>query len=109
MLLDHLNSAQPSIKFTMEVKKNRTLSFLDTVLLRKGDGSLKIMVYRMPTHMDRYLDLRTHHPPHVKRGLVRCLYDRAQCVTSTSSLEEILAEQVIGHLTPTHTAALEEC
>ena len=69
----------------MEVKKNGTLAFLDTVLLRKGDGSLKITVYRMPTHMDRCLDLHTHHLPHAKRGLVRCLYDRAQCVTSTKN------------------------
>lgn len=61
-------------KFTMEVKKNRTLLFLDTIVQRKSDVSLEITVYRMPTHTDQYLDFWSHHPPHVKRGLVRCQY-----------------------------------
>ena len=34
-------------------------------------------------HTDCYLDIRSHHPPHVKRGLVRCLFDRARNVTSS--------------------------
>ena len=68
----------------MEVKKDRTFLFLDTILWRKGDGSLEITVYRMPTNPDQYLDFWSHHPPHIKRSLVRCLYDRAQCVTSTN-------------------------
>ena len=39
------------------------------------------MVYRKPTHTDRYLHFGSHHPRHVKRGLVRCLFDRASAVT----------------------------
>ena len=34
-------------------------------------------------HMDRYLDFQSHHPSHVKRGLVRCRYNRARSITST--------------------------
>ena len=82
-LLGHLNSARPSIKFTVEVEKDGTLPFLDTLLRRKRDGTLDVTIYRKPTHTDRYLDFRSHHPPHVKRGLVRCLFDRARSVTST--------------------------
>ena len=82
-LLGHLNSVRPSIKFTVEVEKDGTLPFLDTLLQRKGDGSLDVTVYRKPTHTDRYLDFQSHHPPHVKRGLVRCLFDRARSVTSS--------------------------
>ena len=119
MLQDHLNSAQPFIKFIMEVKKNGTLVFLDTVFQRKDDGSLKITVYRMPNHMDWYLDLHTHHLSHVQRGLVRCLFDRAQCVTSTKNDLQMREHHplftrgdtcwaiITGNLTPTHTAALE--
>ena len=44
---------------------------------------LDITVYRKPTHTDHYLDFHSHHSPHVKRGLVRCLYDRAGGITST--------------------------
>ena len=77
------SSACPSIRFTVEVEKGGTLPFLDTLLRRKHDGTLDVTVYRKPTHTDRYLDFRSHHPPHVKRGLVRCLFDRARSVTST--------------------------
>ena len=48
----------------------------------EDDGNLDVTVYRKPTHTDRYLDFRSHHPSHVKRGLVRCLYDRARSITT---------------------------
>ena len=81
-LLSHLNSVRPSIKFTVEVEKEGSLPFLDALLQRKDDGNLDVTVYRKPTHTDRYLDFRSHHPSHVKRGLVRCLYDRARSITT---------------------------
>ena len=71
--LQHLNGIRPSIKFTVEVEEGGKLPFLDTLLKRKDDGSLDITVYRKPTH-----NFQSHHPVHVKRGLVRCLYDRAK-------------------------------
>ena len=39
---------------------------------------LDITVFRTETHTDRYLQFESHHPMHVKRGVVRSLYDRAQ-------------------------------
>ena len=77
-----MNSVRPSIKFTVEVEKEGSLPFLDALLQRKDDGNLDVTVYRKPTHMDRYLDFRSHHPSHVKIGLVRCLYDRARSITT---------------------------
>ncbi len=41
-------------------------------------------VYRKPTHTDRYLHFKFHHPNHVKREIVRCLYQRARRVTNMS-------------------------
>ena len=82
-LLNHLNSVRPTIKFTVELEKDGTLPFLDTLLRRKDDGSLDITVYRKPTHTDRYLHFQSHHPTHVRRGLVRCLYDRARSITTS--------------------------
>ena len=35
------------------------------------------------THTDRYLHFKSHHPTHVKRGVVRCLHDRAKGIIST--------------------------
>ena len=79
-LLNHLNSVRPSIKFTMELEEDESIPFLDTRVTRKVEGKLDITVYRKPTHTDRYLYFRSHHPTHVKKGLVRCLYDRARSI-----------------------------
>ena len=84
-LLDHLNSVRPSIQLTVELEKDGTLPFLCTLLQRREDGSLDVTVYRKPTHIDCYLDFQSHHPLHVKRGLVRCLYDRARAIASTQN------------------------
>ena len=46
-------------------------------------GSLDVSIYRKPTHTDRYLHFESHHPTHVKRGVVRCLHDRAREIIST--------------------------
>ena len=42
-----------------------------------GDKS----VLQKETHTDRYLQFESHHPIHVKKGVVGSLYDRAQTVT----------------------------
>ena len=42
-------------------------------------------VYRKPTHTDQYLAYDSHHPQSVKRGIVKCLYDRAKHLTSKPS------------------------
>ena len=81
-LLTHLNNVRPSIKFTAEVEKDGRLPFLDTLLQRRDDGSLDVSVYREPMHTNRYLDLHSHHPPQFKRGLVKCLFDRARTITT---------------------------
>ena len=81
-LLSHINSIRPSIKFTVEMEKDGCLPFLDTLVTRNSNGSLSASVYRKPTHTDRYLHFNSHHPVHVKRGLVKCLFDRANEVTT---------------------------
>ena len=44
---------------------------------------MDVSIYRKPTHTDRYLHFESHHPTHVKRGVVRCLHDRAREIIST--------------------------
>lgn len=80
-LLDHLNNIRPTIKFTMELEGAGSLPFLDTKVTRVANGKLDITVFRKKTHTDRYLHFESHHPTHVKRGTVRCLYDRARNIT----------------------------
>ena len=82
--LHHLNSQQPTIRFTMETEKESKFAFLDTSVSRELDGRLTTSVYRKPTHTDQYLAYDSHHPQSVKRGIVKCLYDRAKRLVTTS-------------------------
>ena len=87
--LQHLNNQQPSIRFTMETENNNKLAFLDTAVSREPDGRLTTRVYRKPTHTDQYLAYDSHHPQSVKRGIVKCLYERAKrLVTKPSVISE---------------------
>jgi len=83
--LQHLNSQQPTIRFTMEIEKDNTIPFLDTSVSGDSNGLLTTRVYRKPTHTDQYLAYDSHHPQSVKRGIVKCLYDQAKHLTSKSS------------------------
>ena len=47
--LDHLNSLRPTIQFTMELEKDGSLPFLDTLLTRWEDDRVNIGVYRKTT------------------------------------------------------------
>ena len=76
--LQHLNNQQPSIRFTMETENDKKLAFLDTEVLRERDGRLTTSVRRKATHTDQYLAYDSHHPQSVKRGIVKCLYERAK-------------------------------
>ena len=97
-LLIHLNSIRPSIKLTTELEEGGSIPFLDTRVTRKVDGKLDVTVYRKPTHTDRYLHFSSHHPTHVKKGLVRCLYDRARNITKEASNLETEKAHLSGAL-----------
>ena len=58
-LTDHLNGIDKtnSIKFTHEPEKNAQIPFLDTLITRREDGSIKLLVNRNATHTDQYLHI----------------------------------------------------
>jgi len=73
----------------METEKENKIASLDTSVSREPDGGLTTSVYRKPTHTDQYLAYDSHHPQSVKRGIVKCLYDRAKrLVTKPSVISE---------------------
>ena len=88
LFLDYLNSLCPTIQFTMESEKDRSLPFLNTLLTRREDGSTDIEVYRKPTHTDRYLQYTSHHPLHVKRGAAMSLFHRARTLVMGDTIKK---------------------
>ena len=75
------------IQFTAEIEENNSLPFLDILLLRQEDGSIKTSVFRKPTHTDKYLDFNSHHPLSHKSSVVRTLYHRSHTLASTTALQ----------------------
>ena len=97
----HLNSVDPNIQLTTETESNGELAFLDTCTVRQDDGSLRIKVYRKPTHTDQYLNWESNHPLEHKMSVVRTLFHRANTVPSHP--EDTNAE--LEHV----KAALKDC
>ena len=54
VILQLLNSIEPSIHLTVERETSGKLPFLNTCVQRTTDGELETVVYRKPTHTDKY-------------------------------------------------------
>ena len=76
--LEHLNSIEPCIKFTIERESEGKIAFLDTMVHHQEDGRLTATVCRKPNHIDRYVSFSSHHPSMHKRAVVKSLMDRAE-------------------------------
>ncbi|XP_053692160.1 uncharacterized protein LOC128740623 [Sabethes cyaneus] len=59
--LELLNSRHPTIKFTIEREVDNKLPFLDLLVSRKNDNTLKFSIYRKPTSTDRYITCDSNH------------------------------------------------
>ena len=65
---EHLNSAEDSIKFTLEWSRLK-VPFLDTTVCYKPEIGLYTDLYTKPTDTHSYLRYSSCHPPHIKSGL----------------------------------------
>ena len=85
--LQHINSVDPAIRFTVEDnKEDGSIPFLDTIVKPEVDGTLSITVYRKPTHTDQYLQWESHHHLSAKFSVIQTLSHRASTVCSKPEL-----------------------
>ena len=79
--LDHINSIDPAIKFTVgSTQGNGAIPFLDTLVTPQADNSLSITVYHKPTHTDQYLQWDSHHSLSAKYSVIGTLTHWAKTV-----------------------------
>ncbi len=98
ILLQHLNSIEPSIQFTVERETNGDLAFLDLNVYRTIEGKLETAVYRKPTHTDKYLSYNSHHPVSHKKSVAKTLLQRAKHLPSNSDSQANEREYVLNIL-----------
>ena len=79
----HLYSICLHIQFTIEKKHNFSLSFFDVLVKRNSRNGnttthslLSTIIYRKPTHTNRYLYYTSHHPKHQKLTVAKTLLSR---------------------------------
>ena len=86
-LLQHINSVDPAIQFTVENNKEEgSIPFLNTIVKPEADGNLSVTVYRKPTHTDQYLQWDSHHHLSVKFSIINTLTYRTQTMYSNPEL-----------------------
>ena len=85
--LQHLNSVDKNIQFTVEEPgPEGALPFLDILIKPDQEGRLHTTVYRKPTHTDQYLHWDNLHPVSSKYSVVGTLHHRAKTICSDQQL-----------------------
>ena len=85
--LQHINSVDPAIRFTVEDnKEDGSIPFFDTIVKPAVDGTLSMTVYRKPTHTDQYLQWDSHHHLSAKFSVIQTLSHRDSTVCSNPEL-----------------------
>ena len=87
LFLNHINSIDLSIKFTVKGnQENGAIPFLDTLVKPEADNSLSIRVYHKATYTEQYLQQDNHHNLSAKYSVIGTLAHRAMSVCTTPGL-----------------------
>ena len=85
--LEHINSKDPAIKFTVEgTQGNGAIPFLDTLITLLADNSLSITVYCKHMHTDQYVQWDSHHCLSAKYIVISTLTHRTKTVCTDPEL-----------------------
>jgi len=98
-ILLQLNDYHPEIQFTHEIMEDNRLPFLDCMVEIKSDFTLGFSIFRKPTHTDKYLDFKSHHPVCHKLSVVDSLVNRALKICDEDKINHELS-----HVTEVLTA-----
>ena len=82
MFVDYMNSRHSSMKFTFEIEKQDTFSFLDIKICREND-KITTSVYRKPTFSGVFTNFDSFIPDIYKNGLVNTLLFRSFSICSS--------------------------
>ena len=97
----HINNVDEYLEFTKEpITEQKTIPFLDTLVSVQEDSTLRLKVYRKPSHTDQYLPFDSAHPLEHKLSVVRTLYHRAETVVM--QWDHMVEEKDVGE-------ALKKC
>ncbi|CAH8561201.1 unnamed protein product [Schistosoma rodhaini] len=99
-LLNKFNTIQNHISLSCEEEKNDQLPFLDVLLSRREDGSIKRSIFRKPTWTGQYLSYYSYCPVQYKRGLVKCLFNRLRRICTNDAIDDdvkLLTMTLIGN------------
>ncbi|XP_024872108.1 uncharacterized protein LOC112454769 [Temnothorax curvispinosus] len=90
-ILTVFNNYHNRLKFTYELEKDGSLSFLDTMVIRENNLLLTDW-YRKPTFSGRYINYFSNHPFKYKINIIRNLVDRAILLSDTRFHKNNLSE-----------------
>ncbi|CAH8587573.1 unnamed protein product [Schistosoma rodhaini] len=85
---DLFNAIHPNLKVTYEEENNNELAFLDILLHRRPDGSIRRRVHRKPTWSGQYLHFTSFCPIQYKRSIVKTLFARASRICTVDTLDD---------------------
>ena len=75
--LNTFNTYDKNLQFTVEIAKNKSISFLDLKIIIDQHRHIITNWYRKPIFTGRYLNYNSHHPLSNKIAIIYCLVDRA--------------------------------
>ncbi|XP_062706909.1 uncharacterized protein LOC115256058 [Aedes albopictus] len=87
-ILNAINQYNPHLQFTVEVEKDRSLPFLDTLVIRNADQSLRTSWYSKPIASGRLLNYLSFHPTSMKINVATNFIRRVTSLTTSTSIDQ---------------------